>query len=62
MSYKNVKRKFNKNELLRLLEEHSDWYLREFAEKLGVCFQSAHKMFKKLGLIWKNRSKKRKET
>jgi transposase len=42
--------KINKNELVRLLEEHPDWYLREFAEKFNVCPQAIDKMFKKLGL------------
>jgi hypothetical protein len=29
-------RKIDKEELLRLLDEHPDWYLREFAEAFGV--------------------------
>jgi transposase len=37
--------KINKSELTRLLEEHPDWYLREFAEKLNVCPLVATKMF-----------------
>jgi transposase len=45
--------KINKSELLRLLEEHPDWYLREFAEKLNVCRQAIQKMFKKLGVTRK---------
>jgi transposase len=57
--------KINKEELLRLLKEHPDWYLREFAEKLNVCLQSIDKMLKKIGvtrkkkrlLILKNRKK-----
>jgi transposase len=45
--------KINKSELLSLLEEHPDWYLREFAEKLNVCRQAVQKMFKKLGVTRK---------
>jgi transposase len=45
--------KINKNELARLLEEHPDWYLREFAEKCNVCLQAIDKMFKKLGVTRK---------
>jgi transposase len=45
--------KINKNELVRLLEEHPDWYLREFAEKCNVCPQTIDKMFKKLGVTRK---------
>jgi transposase len=29
--------KIDKSELLLALEEHPDWYLREFAEKFNVC-------------------------
>jgi hypothetical protein len=36
-----------------LLGEHPDWYLRESAEKLHVCPQAIHKMFKKLGVTRK---------
>jgi transposase len=62
--------KINKNELVRLLEEHPDWYVREFAEKFNVCPQAIDKMFKKLGvtrkkkllLIRKNRRKNGKRT
>jgi transposase len=43
----------NKSELVRLLEEHPDWYLREFAEKFGVCSQAIHKMFEKIGITRK---------
>ncbi|MDR0409418.1 MAG: transposase [Spirochaetaceae bacterium] len=47
------KRYYSKNELLHLLEEHPDWYLRKFAEKFNVCMQSVHKMFRKLGVTRK---------
>jgi transposase len=47
--------KINKNELIRLLEEHPDWYLREFAEKFNVCLQAIDKMFKKLGVTRKKK-------
>jgi transposase len=46
-------RKINKSEPVRLLEEHPDWYLREFAEKFTVCPQAIHKMFEKLGVARK---------
>jgi hypothetical protein len=36
-----------------LLEDHPDWYLREFAEKFNVCPQAIGKMFKKFGVIRK---------
>lgn len=45
--------KVNKKELMRLLEEHPDWYLREFAEKFDVCLQAIDKIFKKLGITRK---------
>jgi transposase len=45
--------KINKSELIRLLEEHPDRYLREFAEKFNVCPQAIHKMFEKLGIMRK---------
>jgi transposase len=45
--------KINKREPARLLEEHPDWYLREFAEKFGVCPQAIHKMFEKMALCVK---------
>jgi transposase len=47
--------KINKSELVRLLEEHPDWYLREFAEKFNVCPQAIHKMFEKLGVTRKKK-------
>jgi transposase len=50
---KERRRKINKAELARLVEEHPDWYLREFAEKFNVCHQSVHKMLKKLGITHK---------
>jgi transposase len=46
-------RKINKEELRRLVDEHPDWYLKEFAEKLNVCFQAVQQMFKKLGITRK---------
>jgi transposase len=46
-------RKINKKELLRLLEEHPDWYLREFGEKFYVWPQAIHKMLKKPGVTYK---------
>jgi transposase len=46
-------RKTNKKELLRLLGEHPDWYLREFAEKFDVWPQAIHKMLKKPGVTYK---------
>jgi transposase len=58
LEYKSPKErcgKINKNELSRLLGEHPDWYLREFAEKLNVCPQAIHKMFKKLGITRKKK-------
>jgi transposase len=48
-------RKINKSELLSLLKEHSDWYLREFAEKFNVCPQAIYKMFVKLGVTRKKK-------
>ena len=33
-----------------LLEEHPDWYLREFAAKFNVCHQAMHIMFEILAL------------
>jgi transposase len=56
LEYKSPKErrgKINKSELARLLEEHPDWYLMEFAEKLNVCPQAIYKMFKKLGVTRK---------
>jgi transposase len=47
--------KINKRELVRLAEEHPDWYLREFAEKLNVCFQAVDKMLRKLGITRKKK-------
>jgi hypothetical protein len=38
-----------------LLEEHPDWYLREFAEKFNVCPQAIDKMFKKPGVTRKKK-------
>ena len=58
LEYKTPKernRKINKAELARLVEEHPDWYLREFAAKLNVCHQSVHKMLKKLGITHKKK-------
>jgi transposase len=52
---KERKGKINKQELARLLEEHPDWYLREFAEKFHVCLQAIDKMFKKLGVTRKKK-------
>jgi transposase len=46
-------RKINKEELRRLVDEHPDRYLREFAGKLNVCFQAVQQMFKKLGITRK---------
>jgi transposase len=46
-------RKIDKEELMRLVDEHPDWYLKEFAEKLNVCFQAVQQMFKKLGITRK---------
>jgi transposase len=48
-------RKINKKELRRLVDEHPDWYLKEFAEKLNVCFQAVQQMFKKLGITRKKK-------
>jgi transposase len=45
--------KTNKKEPARLLEEHPDWYLREFAEQFAVWPQAIHKMFEKLGVTCK---------
>jgi transposase len=45
--------KTDKRELTRMLEEHPDWYLREFAEKFNVCLQAIDKMFKKPGVTRK---------
>jgi transposase len=45
--------KINKSQPARFLQEHPDWYLREFAEKFNVCPQAIHKMFKKLGITRK---------
>jgi transposase len=45
--------KINKSELLLTLEEHPDWYLREFAEKFNACLQVVDKMFKKPGVTRK---------
>jgi transposase len=50
---KTRKGKIDTERLMELAEKHPDWYLREFAEKLGVCFQAVHKMFKKLGITHK---------
>jgi transposase len=47
--------KIDKRELTRMLEEHPDWYLREFAEKFNVCLQAIDKMFKKLGVTRKKK-------
>jgi hypothetical protein len=46
-------RKIDKAELLRLPDEHPDWYLREFAEAFGVWQQSVQKMFVKPGVTRK---------
>jgi hypothetical protein len=46
-------RKIDKAELLRLLDEHPDWYLREFAEVFGIWRRSVHKMFVKPGVTRK---------
>jgi transposase len=58
LEYKSPKERrgeINKSELARLLEEHPDWYLREFAEKLNVCQRAIYKMFKKLGVTHKKK-------
>jgi transposase len=47
--------KINKSELLLMLEEHPDWYLREFAEQFNVCLQAVDNMFKKLGVTRKKK-------
>jgi transposase len=52
-SPKERNRKIDRKELLHLLEEHPDWYLREFAEKFDVWPQAIHKMFRKLGVTYK---------
>jgi transposase len=46
-------RKIDKAELLRLPDEHPDWYLREFAEVFSVWQQSVQKMFVKPGVTHK---------
>jgi transposase len=46
--------KIDRKELMRLLEEHPCWYLREFAEKFDIWPQTVYKMFKKLGVAYKN--------
>ena len=46
-------RKINKSELLRLLEEHPDRYLKEFAERFNVCPSAVYNMFEKLGVTRK---------
>jgi transposase len=46
-------RKIDRKELMRLLEEHPDWYLREFVEQFNVWPQAIHKMFKRLGVTYK---------
>jgi transposase len=48
-------RKINKGELLRLLDGHPDWHLREFAAKFNVCLAAIYKMFKKLGVTRKKK-------
>jgi transposase len=48
-------RKINKARLLRLLDEHPDWYLREFAEVFGVWGQPIQKMFVKPGATRKKK-------
>ncbi|MDR0378253.1 MAG: transposase [Spirochaetaceae bacterium] len=50
---KTRKGKTDTERLKKLAEEHPDWYLRQFAEELGVCFQAVHKMFKKLDITRK---------
>jgi transposase len=52
-SPKERNRKIDRKELLHLLEEHPDWYLREFAEKFDVWPQAIHQMFRKLGVTYK---------
>jgi transposase len=48
---KTRKGKTDTERLRELAGKHPDWYLREFAEELGVCHQAVHRMLKKLGII-----------
>jgi hypothetical protein len=41
--------------LVQLLDEHPDWYLREFAAVFGVWEQSVQKMFVKPGVTRKKK-------
>jgi hypothetical protein len=53
LEYKSPKERngeINKNEPVRLLEEHPDWYLRAFAEKFNVCLQAIDKCSGNLAL------------
>jgi hypothetical protein len=50
---KECRGKINKGGLIRLLEKHPDWHLRESAEKLAVCVQAVDKMSKKQGVTCK---------
>jgi transposase len=50
---KEHKGKISTERLLELLQNHPDWYLREFAEALGVCHQAVQKKFAKLGITHK---------
>jgi transposase len=52
---KNRPGKTDSKKLRELAEKHPDWYLREFAAELGVCFQAIDKKFKALGITRKKK-------
>jgi len=59
--------KIDNARLMELMDAHPDWYLREYAEEFGVCFQAVQQKFVALGVKRKKkrlptpRSLKRKE-
>ena len=63
---KSRKGKIEPERLKEMVENHPDWYLREFAAELGVCLQAIDKRFKALGITRKKNfylfRKKRRQT
>jgi transposase len=53
--HKERKRKIDADKLTKLLEEHPDWYLEQFAEVFHVWPQSIQKRFAQMGITRKKK-------
>jgi transposase len=52
---KTHKGKIDPARLLQLLDEHPDWYLKQFAAEFRVCHQAVQKRFAALGVTRKKK-------